>query len=564
MSIFLEIGIIFFVATLVSLVLKFIKQPLVVGYIFTGVLVGPYVFNILKSTELVDLFSKIGIAILLFIVGLSLNPTVIKENGKVSFLTGIGQIIFTSIFGFIITFFLGYDTLTSIYVAIALTFSSTIIIMKLLSDRGDLGKLYGRISIGFLLVQDIVATLLLVLIPVLGALYTSQTSNALETINVLLVKSVGVFLLTYLATRLVIKRIINFIAESGELLFIFSISWGLVVASLFFYAGLSIEIGALVAGVMLSSTNYAFEITSKLKPLRDFFIVLFFILLGSHLAINDLQNVLVPSIVLSIFVLIGNPLIVFYIMNYLGYKNKIGFMCGLAVAQISEFSLILMALGASLGHVSKDSISLVTLVGIITISGSTYMVIYADKLLSIVSPLLNKIQIFKNRVNKIRVKRNNSEQEMIIFGYGNVGSEFVNSALEINKKFIVVDYDPQTAKKMGTHTDSFIFGDAEDIEFLNEIKFQKAEYLISTIPNPYVNLNLLKYYRKKNKDGIAILVSHNKEETERMYLAGATYVIMPHFLGAHHAAKILIKGEVNHDIFEHERNTQLNQLSKSL
>lgn len=562
MSIFIEIGLIFLIATIVSILLKLIKQPLVVGYILTGVLVGPYALNILKSTEYVELFSKIGIAILLFIVGLSLSPSVIKEDGKVSLLTGIGQIVFTSLIGFFIAFMLGYNTLTSIYIATALTFSSTIIIMKLLSDRGDLGKLYGRISVGFLLVQDIVATILLVLIPIFGSIYVSQTGSSTNSIYLLGVKSLLTFGFIYLVSRLLLKRLINFIAVSGELLFIFSISWGLIVSSLFYYSGLSIEIGALVAGIMLSSTNYSFEITSKLKPLRDFFIVLFFILLGAHLVLGDLHLVVLPSIIFSLFVLVGNPLIVFYIMNYLGYRNKVGFMCGLAVAQISEFSLILMSLGVGLGHISKDAVSLVTLVGIITISGSTYMVMYADKIYKYINPILNKIQIYNIKTSKHTNKNTDKDVEMIIFGLGNVGGEFINSAIKLEKEFLVVDYDPRTVNRMSDRQNNFVYGDAEDVEFLNEIKFHKCNTIISTIPNPEVNLSLLRFYRKHNKDGVVILVSHTREETEKMYLAGATYVIMPHFLGAHHAAKILVKGENDHAVFEHERNVQLNQLTK--
>ena len=182
MHIFTEIVLILSVATVVSCFMRLLKQPLVVGYIISGIIVGPYFLNIVTNIEYMELFSKLGIAILLFIVGLSLKPDIIREVGKVSLVTGLGQVFFTSILGFLIMRLLGFDNVASMYSAIALTFSSTIIILKLLSDKGDLDKLYGKISIGFLLVQDIVATIILLVVSIWGSsksndclLYTSPS-----------------------------------------------------------------------------------------------------------------------------------------------------------------------------------------------------------------------------------------------------------------------------------------------------------------------------------------------------------------------------------------------------
>lgn len=560
MHIFVELSIILVVTTLIAFLMRLIKQPLVVGYILAGIVVGPYLLNILRSTEYIELFSKIGIAVLLFIVGLSLNPKTIKENGSAALTTGIGQIIFTSVIGFFIILSLGYDTLTSIYIAIALTFSSTIIILKLLSDRGDLGKLYGRISIGFLLVQDLVATILLVFIPILGAYIIGggQLNNNFYSLVFLGILA-GIFIL--FISKFVIKKIINKIAKTPELLFLFSISWGLVVSALFYSIGLSVEIGALIAGVSLSVTNFAFEISSKLKPLRDFFIILFFVLLGSQLVLADLNAILTPAIILSLFVLVGNPLIVFLLMNLLGYRSKVGFMAGLTVAQISEFSLILMHLGAQMGHVTKESVSLVTMVGIITISGSTYLILYADQIYKFMERFLQFLEIRK--IKKGKGEKNNTDIfDVVIFGYGNVGNEFVRVAKENNNTFAVVDYDPNLQKKNTHENNNFIYGDAEDVEFLEELRVVKSKILVSTIPDPQVNLSLIKYYRKKNKEGVVVVTSHGVEETKELYVAGATYVIMPHFLGAHHAAQMLSRFMEDKEVFSRARLIQKNQIDK--
>jgi len=557
MDIFIEIGIILLIATLVSVIMKLLKQPLVVGYIISGILVGPYVLGILNSVEQIELFSKIGITILLFIVGLSLRPDTVRETGKVSLVTGLGQIIFTSVIGFFIMIILGFDKTTSLYGAIALTFSSTIIILKLLSDKGDLEKLYGKISIGFLLVQDLVATLLLVIVPFLGS-FAMNGGSVGGVFLILFLKGVGVSVILYFVSKYILPRFFNFLAKSQELLFLFSVTWGIVLAGAFYLLGFSIEIGALIAGVTLSASSYSFEISSRMKSLRDFFIILFFILLGSHLMLGEIGLSVLPAIVLSAFVLIGNPFIVFILMNLLGYRKRTGFMAGLTVAQISEFSLILMALGLSLGHVSQSSVSLITLVGIITIAGSTYLVLYSDQIYNKIKPFLSLLEIRKN--NHENKTDDHNSYDIIIFGYGRVGYDFVKVAQKINATYLVIDHNPESMSNAEKMNISFKFGDAEDVDFLDEIGMTNASKIISTIPDFNTNMLLAKHYRDKNKEGIIITTSHFIDEAKKLYEMGSTYVIMSHYLGAYHASEMIIKHETEKDIFEKSKIIQLSQI----
>lgn len=557
MDIFIEIGIILLITTFVSVVMKLLKQPLVVGYILSGVVVGPYFLGVLNSKDHIELFSKIGITILLFIVGLNLRPDIIRETGKVSLLTGIGQIVFTSILGYFIMILLGFDKITSLYGSVALTFSSTIIILKLLSDRGDLDKLYGKISIGFLLVQDLVATLLLVIVPFLASLSVSNGSIG-RVFLLMFLKGLSLSIILYFTSRRILPKLFNYLAKSQELLFLFSVTWGLVLAGLFYKIGFSIEIGALIAGVTLSASNYSFEISSRMKSLRDFFIVLFFILLGSNLMLSELSVSIFPALILSFFVLVGNPLIVFIIMNLLGFRKRTGFMAGLTVAQISEFSLILMTLGLYLNHINSSAVSLITLVGIITIIGSTYFVLYADYLYKKIKPILSFIEIKKN--NYENYKEKNNFYEMIIFGYGRVGYEFVKIAQKLNVTYLIVDHNPEVireAKKLGLN---FKFGDAEDVDFLDEIELSRAKKIISTIPDFNINMLLSEYYREKNKDGVIITTSHFINDAKKLYGVGSTYVIMSHYLGAYHASDMLLRYNEDKEIFEKFKNIQLQQI----
>ncbi|MCC2630771.1 MAG: sodium/hydrogen exchanger [Candidatus Paceibacter sp.] len=557
MNVFIEVSLIVFIATLVSFIMRFMRQPLVVGYIFSGILVGPYALNILHSTEDIEFFSKIGIAILLFIVGLSLNPEVIKDIGKNSLIIGLGQVILTAVVGLYLVFGIGYDMLSSVYIALALTFSSTIIILKLLSDKGELNKLYGRISIGVLLVQDIVATFTLIVISTIGV---PQQGDLTNVIIMLVLKGIVVATFLFVVSKKILPKLSSYFATSQELLFLFSIAWGLGLAALFYGLGFSIEIGALIAGVTLSVSPFAYEIGSRMKPLRDFFIILFFILLGSQMALSHLSDLIILAVILSVFVLVAKPLIVFFVMNFLGYRRRTAFMTGLTVAQISEFSLILASLGLTVKHISIDVASLITLVGIITIAGSTYLILYADKLYTRLEHLLKTLEVKRNTK---RERTHFSENyEIIVFGYDRVGNDFVQSAEKLERKYVVVDFNPVSIQIMQSKGIPFKYGDADDVEFLHELEFHQVKLVVSTIPDFKTSMLLIQTYRQVNPSGIILVISDNIDHAEKLYLAGASYVVMPHYLGAHYASQLIAKHGFDVAEFERERNLHLQRLSR--
>jgi len=552
---FIEIGIIIVITTLLAGIMRLLKQPLIIAYIFAGIILGPYFLNIVRSIETITILSHIGVALLLFIVGLGLTPKVIKEVGKISLITGIGQIIFTSLVGFFISKVLGFSTIASLYIAIALTFSSTIIIMKLLSDKGDTGTLYGKIAIGFLIVQDLAAVLILMIVSSIPAGEFNFTTLAFETIF----KGVGLLMLLFLGGIYMLPTITKFIAKSQEFLLLFSISWCLALASLFHYLNFSMEIGALLAGVTLSLTPYRYEIGSKMKPLRDFFIVLFFILLGTQMVFADISQYITHIIIFSAFILIGNPLIVIILMGLLGYTRRNGFLAGLTVAQISEFSLILITLGVKIGHLTNEILSFVTAVGLITIAGSTYMILYANR----IYPHLSKyLRVFERKGKKVDEHKYHKDgiYDIILFGCDRIGYDLLKSFKKTKKGVLVVDYNPEIVIDLVKEEVHCRYGDASDVELLNELNLAKVKMMTSTIPDFDTNLFLINKIRNSNKEAVIIVVSHQIDEAIRLYDAGATYVIMPHFLGGHHSSMLIEKYELNLDEFLKERATHIRYL----
>ncbi|MEX0861340.1 cation:proton antiporter [Nitrosopumilus sp.] len=517
------------VTVMMSGIFRILKQPLIIGYIVAGIVVSPFLLDIIHSIEIINVFAKIGVAFLLFIIGMSLSPKVIKEVGKTSVITGIGQIVFTSVIGFVIAKLLGFSDIVAAYIAIAMTFSSTIIIMKLLSDKNDAEKLYGKISIGFLLVQDVFVILLLILVPFMAQnLSLKEFDLTSIAVNIVLVA------VLILASLYIFPKISRIISRSTEFLFLFAVSWGLGMAALFDYLGLSMEIGALIAGIAFSVTPHRFEISSKMKPLRDFFLVMFFVLLGSQMVPEDIEPIIIPAMIFSVFVLVGNPIIVMMLMGLMGYKKKTGFKAGLTVAQISEFSIIFVALGIQVGHLSDEILSLVTIVGIITIGGSTYMILYSDRLYQYLSKYIG---VFERK----KIRKYNATQEgpeVLLFGCGRMGSVFLQTFERLHMRTLVVDHDPRIIEYLEKRGITYLFKDAEDLD-LREIDLSQTNILVSTICDMDTNTLLTKRMQQYDDKTAVIVIANTTKDAKDLYSFGATFVVIPYHLGADYACRII-------------------------
>lgn len=555
-DVFIELSKILAVTVVVTGIVRTLKQPAMIGYILSGILAGPYVLNIINATTTLTTFSQIGIALLLFLVGLNLNPKVIKDVGKIALITGVGQVVFTSGIGFLIAKALGFTTTVSLYLGVALAFSSTIVIMKLLSDKRDLETLYGRISMGFLIIQDFIAIIILLAISSLNS-EMSLTAIAFETV----LKGVAGILTLFLITKHVLPPLTKSIARSQEFLLLFSLAWCFAVASGFHYLNFSIEAGALIAGVTLSMSPYHIEISSKMKSLRDFFLILFFIMLGSQMVFTNILQNLGAILLLSAFVLIGNPLIVMALMGSLGYTRRNSFLAGLTVAQISEFSLIVITMAMSAGHVSNDVLSLVTAIALITFTGSTYMILYANNIYPRISKYL---KVFERRGRKVDQHKHHAEEDhdIILFGYNRIGFDILESLEKIKRKFLIIDYDPDVIAKLSKQGYDCRYGDAEDSEMLDDLNLEKAKMIISTVPEIDTNLLIISKVREVNKKAIIAVVSHQIDDATRLYEEGATYVIMPHFLGGKHFSTMIEKHKLSTDKFLEEKIMHLEHLNK--
>ena len=504
-----------------------LRQPLIVAFIAVGILAGPSGLGWVSHHEPLELLAQIGVTVLLFVVGLKLDIGLVRHLGPVALATGLGQLAFTIVFGYLIAIGLGMGVMEALYVAIALTFSSTIIIVKLLSDKREIDSLHGRIAVGFLIVQDIAVVVAMMVMGSLGS--AEETFGVGEALVTVAVKLAGALLVIAGLMRYVLPRLVGLLARSQELLLIFAISWGTALATLGNMLGFSMEVGAFLAGFSLASTVYREAISTRLTSIRDFLLLFFFVDLGSKLELSAMGEDLPSAMIFSLFVLIGNPLIVMVIMGYMGYRKRTGFMAGLTVAQISEFSIVFVAMGISLGHVTQGTLGLVTLVGIITITLSTYMILYSQPMYARIAGWLSVFE----RAHPFR-EAAVEEQPMpvdapavIVFGVGRYGGRLAKQLRDAGIPVLGVDFDPENVTALRQQGFTVVFGDVEDADFPETLPLGSAKWVVSTLPEVHLNIGLAQSLRRLGYRGRIALTAHTEYTAGQLREADAEVILRP-------------------------------------
>ncbi len=535
-ELFVQIAVVIVAAAVLSFVANRARQPLMIAYILTGVLIGPNLLHVATDAVFFKTLSDIGVAFLLFMVGLNLDWQKVKEVGWTALIVGVGQVIFTSALGYFVARGLGFELSTALYIAVAFTFSSTIIIVKLLSDKDDLERLYGRLSVGFLIVQDLIAMFLLLVLAALGGGGDWQA-----IVSTALLKWVCAVIGVMILAKWITPRLMAYAARSQELLFLFGLAWCFGLASLLFLLGFGIETGALLSGVSLASVGYSRELVARMRPLRDFFLIIFFVLLGTQLSFVGAMDMVKPVAIFSLFILIGNPLIVMLILRTLGHHPRTGFMSGTTVAQVSEFSFILLAAGIKLGHIPTSTLTLATLVGLVTITISSYVITYNESIYEFLSPVFRVLEPAADK--KPKREAIIKAPEIVLFGFHRMGEVVLPKVRSMKRRFVVVDFDPQMTRLLEARRVPYMYGDAGDSDFLADIHLEKAKLVISTIPDEEVSLHLVHYLKEKRYTGSLIVTAKTPEAAAALYREGVQFVIIPSVLGGERFAELLKKNQ---------------------
>jgi len=420
-----------------------------------------------------------------------------------------------------------------------------------LSDKKEQSRLYGQIAIGVLLAEDIAATLAL--------LFVSASGTGAGTANDLILLFAKGGLLAAALTVVggyVLPRLSKLFASSQELLYVFALAWAFGVASAFHWAGFSIEVGALFAGVAMAHLPYVQAISSRLKPLRDFFIVLFFIRLGEELGLDNLSSALMPALVFSAIIMVSKPLLIMSSLGFLGYTKQTSFKTAVHLSQISEFSIVLIVLAVSTGVAGEDLIAVTTLTALITIAASAYLMKYDDRLFRY---LKRPLGIFEKSTTRNELK-SLSHYPILLFGYSEGSFSFVRTFKQMKKRYIVIDYDPDVIESLERRHINHLYGDVTDTELLDEIGVHRSEIIVSTINNAATNRMLAGHIAKANPEAVFICHASTFEEAETLYGLGAAYVLMPHYIGDEHINQFLKRHGSNKKAFAQYRAKHLSVL----
>jgi len=547
--VFIDIGIIIIMATLVAFFAKKFKQPLIPAYILAGLLIGPFLdyfmgipvissifnlpqgFSIISDRHIIQTMSEIGIAFLLFMVGLEIDLRKLKDVEKLAGIGGSMQVLLIFTIGFVGSILMLFSKIESIYIGFIVAFSSTMVVVKILSDRKEMDTLHGRIIVGFLLVQDIVAIFALIILNSMGDFVF--WSFAFSFFG-----GIALLLLAIYLSKFVFSRLFRYAASSHELFFLLSLSICFIFSLFFNSVGLSIAIGAFVAGVSLGHLPYNLEIIGRVKSLRDFFATMFFVSLGMQLPLSYLKGIILPLFILIFIVLILKPLVFLLIIGGFGYKKRTSFLTAISLAQVSEFSLILITQGMILGHVSQKLFTITILLAIITIALSSYFLKFEYKLYSWLSSdlsIFERINTHEEKLEYIPVDKH----EVVLIGYDRTGYSIFHKLVKLKQRFLVIDYNPEIIKKLIRQRVPCIYGDAGNIEILEKLDFKSMKYLISTMPDQSTSLLIIKKAKQINPNIVIFVTAYQVDDALVLYNAGADYVVLPHFLGGHHASILL-------------------------
>src|SRR3989344_3347690 len=553
-EVFFGLSLIIAIGTAVAMFMRSIGQPLIIGHIITGIIVGPTLFGISSSPDVLTFVNEFGIAVLLFIVGLGMNLKIVREVGRTSVITALVQIAAVTTIGWFICTAFGLSSTEALIVAFALSVNSTIIGLKLLNDHKEQGRLHGKLTIGTLLVQDVAAAIALIVI------ISANGGEGFSVDNLVSLAFKGVLLgsVLYWTSQYILPKFQKLIASEQETLFLFTIAWGLGISALFAKAGFSLEIGALLAGILLTTMPYAQEIASRLRPLRDFFIIVFFIALGTEISPFYFGQYFWLIVATSLTVVIIKPLATLITLGASGYTKRTSFKTSLALSNIGELSKIIIILAAVQGLVDQPIVNLLTIITLITIAVSAYLVTFGDRLYTI---LANYLSVFERQTTQSEAGPE-ANYELVLFGYQRGGHEFVSLFRKLHKKYVVIDYDPEIIDTLINRRINHLYGDAADIELLEEAGVERARLVVSTIPDFQINSFILDYLKRKNPRAVIILHGDDPLEAAKYYQAGASYVVLPHYIGSEKVSEFIGKSGLAKSAFTKQRQRHLDYLEK--
>lgn len=560
-TIFIQLAVVLGLSAALGYVMRTLRLPLLVAYLIAGVLLSLLkLFDVTNSAALTFL-PEIGIAFVLFLVGMELDIKEIKHLGKPIFVAGLVQILLSILAGIIIATFLGFPQTESFYLGVGLSFSSTIVVVKLLLEKKDLGSLHGRLSLGILLLEDLVAILLLMMMTVNSSILNLGLQSSVPILT-LFAKGFVILISALILSKYVLDRVFNAVAKSPELLFLSSVAWCFIFVAFSLLMGFSVVIGAFLAGVALANSRFHFEIQGKVKPLRDFFVTLFFVYLGSQVSFNHLLEILPLIIIFTLYALAVKPLIFLLILGAFGFRKHTIFQTALNLSQISEFSLIIMVIGLKMGVVSEAALTAMALTGVISIIISSIMITFSRQIYDLISPAVKFFE-HTSLVHQTENRRIDPDitDHVILIGAEQMGSEIIKFLKREKIPFLVLDFNPKVVTRLAEEKINVLYGDVGDPEILEFLNLEKSKLIISTADEMEDVLILLSEMKRRRIQSTTIIRAESTEDAETFYKAGADYVVLPDIMSGDVLVQLLKNHWPSMQYFKARSEIELNKLT---
>ena len=524
-NIFIQLAIILGLSSVLGFITYKLKLPLVIAYLVGGLLIALVGLFDVHTSAALSFLPEIGIAFVLFLVGMELDLREIRSFGRQILLAGILQILITTIIGTFIVQSFGFPLAESIYLGIGLSFSSTIVVIKLLLEKRDLKSLYGKLSIGILLLEDLLAVVLLLGLTSTTSMLGTGLTQAFPILaflgKVLILFSIALVLNHYL-----LGTLFKAVSGSTELLFLTALAWCFIFISVAILMGFSVVIGAFLAGVALASSPYHFQIQGKVKPMRDFFVALFFVYLGTKVNFAHISQTYLLIFVFTTYAVIVKPAIFVLLLGTLGFRKHTMFHVAINLSHISEFSLIILLVGLDAGAVSQQALTIIALSGVLSLMISSLAISRASQIYRYITGWIGFFER-KNLYSPDSVNINDLEGHTVIIGAHRVGGEIVRFLKKEKHPLIVLDFNPHQVETLLGEQVQVIYGDMGDPEVLDILNLDRAKMIISTAQDVNDNKTLLEDLKFRRSDARVIVRAETIKDAQSLYKAGADFVIIP-------------------------------------
>ncbi len=525
----IALGIVF--AAILAHGARLVRQPLMLGYIAGGVVLGPHLgLGLVTSNANIDLIAEIGLILLLFIIGLEIDLRELRRLGRSMLALGVSQFVINALLGLAFFSWLGYRVgggrFDLLYLAVVMSLSSTLIVVTLLRDKFELKVLSGRLTLGVLVVQDIWAILFMALQPNLADPGVFRIAQSVAGGTALVV-------VAFLVSRFVLARLFERSASRPELLLISSMAWCFAVSSAAKWLGLSQEMGALIAGLSISAFPYGSDVISKITGVRDFFVTLFFVALGMKVPVPS-PALLGQAALIVAFVFASRIVAVGPVVTLLGNSRYAGVVTALNLAQISEFSLVILALGTGYGHVSSEVEALVLTAMIATSLLAPYVIGANDRLGRLLLRPFGGQRPAPGATGQAELHAGVG-RDIVLLGHFRIAQAVLDlvedRAPQLKGRIMLVDYDANRSRRVIERGFHWAYADLANPDGLTPLGIDRARIVVTTISDTFLKgistRRLLASLRRLAPHATIVMTGEEKTDAEDLMRAGADHVLLP-------------------------------------